>query len=164
MKNKLSQGLATNAKNTAIGPMAAVLGALALATAGPAGAAEHVIKMLNQGPSGTMVFEPAYLKVDVGDTVVFEPTQPGGHNVQSSFVPDGAESWTSSPDAEYRVEMSVEGVYLYICAPHVVMGMSGVIQVGDAVNLDAAKEAAVSTAAGFMMNKDRLTTALANVQ
>lgn len=144
--------------------LAGLLGAAALSTATPALSAEHVVEMLNQGASGNMVFEPAFLKVDVGDTVVFKPTQPGGHNAQSAFVPDGAESWTSGPDQEFKVEMTVEGVYLYVCQPHVVMGMSGVIQVGEAVNLEAAKAAAATTAGGFMMNKDRLSTALASVQ
>ena len=151
-------------KSRAVSCLVGVLGAATLSVATPAISAEHVVEMLNQGPGGNMVFEPAFLKVDVGDTVVFKPAQPGGHNSQSTFVPDGAENWTSGPDQELKVEMTVEGVYLYVCQPHVVMGMSGVIQVGEAVNLEAAKAAAATTAGGFMMNKDRLSTALASVQ
>lgn len=165
MKGMSSRGQAARFSST--GPRAAiagVLGVIVLSAAVPAMSAEHVVQMLNQGASGAMVFEPAFLKVDVGDTVVFQPTQAGGHNSQSAFVPDGAESWQSGPDQEFKVEMTVEGVYLYVCQPHLVMGMSGVIQVGEAVNLDAAKEAAAATAGGFMMNKDRLSTALASIQ
>ena len=143
---------------------ALTISAGAALAAAPASAAEHVVQMLNMGGEGPMVFEPAYLKVDVGDTVVFQPTQRGGHNSQSAYVPDGAATWVSPPDSEYKVEMTVEGVYVYVCQPHLVMGMSGVIQVGNATNLDAATAAAEQAAGSFAMNKDRLSKALAQVQ
>ncbi|MEM0954414.1 MAG: plastocyanin/azurin family copper-binding protein [Pseudomonadota bacterium] len=144
------------------------LGAVAIAGATfgatPTLAAEHVVEMLNQGPGGAMVFEPSFVKAEVGDTVVFKPAQAGGHNSKSTLVPDGAEMWNTAPDTETKIELSVEGVYVYVCQPHLVMGMSGVIQVGAASNLEAAKASAAQTSATFALNKDRLTTALAQVQ
>lgn len=41
--------------------------------------------------------------------------------------------------------------------------MVGVAQVGQPVNLDAAKKAATAESAQFVMNKDRFATALAQV-
>lgn len=167
MANSTLAAIKSAAHQTSTGSRSAIFGiaaAVGLACSANVSAAEHVVQMLNQGPGGTMVFEPAYLKVDVGDTVVFQPTQRGGHNSKSAYVPDGATEWSSPPDTEYKVEMTVEGVYVYVCQPHLVMGMSGVIQVGEAANLEAAKAAATTAAAGFAMNKDRLTNALAQVQ
>ncbi|MEM1403037.1 MAG: plastocyanin/azurin family copper-binding protein [Pseudomonadota bacterium] len=127
-------------------------------------AEEHIIEMRNQGDDGTMVFQPAFLKVALGDTVTFEPTQKGGHNTQSTLVPEGAESWKSAYDTAISIEMTVEGVYVYVCQPHIVLGMAGVIQVGEAVNLEAAKAAAAQTSGQFAMNTDRLTNALAKIE
>ena len=151
-------------RKAVLGAGAAVLAAFTALGTSQAMAAEHVVKMLNQGPGGAMVFEPAYIIAELGDVVVFEPSQRGGHNAKSVYVPEGATEWNSAPDTETRVELTAEGVYVYICNPHMVMGMAGVIQVGEAGDMDAAKAAAEKAAAGFVMNKDRLTNALAQVQ
>lgn len=129
----------------------------------PANAAEHVVKMLNSGAEGSMVFEPSYLKVAVGDTVVFEPTEAGGHNSESLLVPAGAKPWKGDPDTEIRVKLTKEGVYLYDCAPHKLLGMVGVIQVGKPVNLAEAKAVASREETNFMMGKDRFDKELAQV-
>lgn len=136
----------------------AVLGSL------PALAAEHTVNMLNTGKEGAMVFEPSYVKVAVGDTVVFKPAQPGGHNSASLLVPAGAKTWKSAPDAELKVKIEKEGVYLYSCEPHKMMGMVGVIQAGKPANLADAKKAAAAEQAKFAMNKDRFDKILANVK
>ena len=44
------------------------------------------------------------------------------------------------------------------------MGMAGVIQVGKPTNLDAAKAEADKLSKSFVMNKDRLSKALAQVK
>ncbi|MEO1078628.1 MAG: plastocyanin/azurin family copper-binding protein [Pseudomonadota bacterium] len=137
---------------------------LTAVAAGTATAAEHVVKMLNEGDSGQMVFEPSFLKVDVGDTVVFTPEQAGLHNTHATFMPEGAEGWTSEPDTEFKVTLSTEGVYLYVCQPHVVFGMVGVIQAGEAVNKDAAAEAVAAANSELAMNPDRFNEAFANVE
>jgi pseudoazurin len=127
-------------------------------------AADHTIKMLNNGASGVMVFEPAFVKVAVGDTVIFEPTQTGSHYSVSATVPEGAASWRGLPDKPLRVKIEKEGIYLYVCEPHLVMGMVGVIQAGKATNLKEATAAGKKAEAGFSMNKDRFSKALALVK
>lgn len=99
----------------------------------------YEVKMLNKGEAGAMVFEPAFLKVEVGDTVVFIPTDKG-HNVESikGMLPDGVEAFKSKMNTEYTLTLEQEGVYGIKCTPHYTMGMIGLIQVGDPVNLEAA--------------------------
>lgn len=127
-------------------------------------AAEHVVKMLNTGKDGPMVFEPAYVKAAVGDTIVFTPTDKAAHNSASLLLPAGAKAWKGAPDTEVKVKLEKEGVYLYVCEPHKVMGMVGVIQAGKPVNLAEAKAAATKEQAGFAIGKDRFDKALAQVK
>lgn len=142
-----------------------VLGALcALMAVTSAHAAEHTVKMLNAGKDGSMVFEPAFVKVAVGDTVVFTPTEKAAHNSASLLVPAGAATWKGGPDQEVRVKIEKEGVYLYVCEPHKMMGMVGVIQAGKPVNLADAKAAAGKEQAAFATGKDRFDKALAQVK
>ncbi|ASI68628.1 pseudoazurin [Diaphorobacter nitroreducens] len=137
---------------------------LLLAGASSVRAADHTVKMLNTGKDGAMVFEPAFVKVAVGDTVVFTPTEKAAHNSASLLVPTGANGWKSEPDKEFKVKIEKEGVYLYACQPHKMMGMVGVIQAGKPVNLADAKAAAAKEQATFAMGKDRFDKALAQVK
>lgn len=130
----------------------------------PVSANEHVIKMLNVGKDGSMVFEPAYVNTVVGDTVTFVPADKAAHNSASLVVPTGAKTWKGEPDQEVKIKMEKEGVYLYACEPHKIMGMVGVIQVGKPVNLADAKAVASKEQATFMMGKDRFDKALAQVK
>ncbi|MBK8402182.1 MAG: hypothetical protein IPL29_14315 [Propionivibrio sp.] len=82
----------------------------------------------------------------------------------SLLVPPGAQAWSGVADKETRVTLSKEGVYLYACAAHKMMGMVGVIQVDNPVNLEAAKQVAVQEASKFVMNKDRFEKELAQVK
>lgn len=127
-------------------------------------AEEHTVQMLNKGPTGRMVFEPSFLKAAVGDTVVFTPTEKGLHNSHATLTPTGAEGWTSEPDTELRITLDAEGVYLYVCQPHEMMGMVGVIQAGDAINKAAAEEAVADASTRLAMNKDRFRDAFAKVE
>ncbi len=145
-----------------IATAATLLGSFAFAV--PAYAAEHVVKMLNTGRDGAMVFEPAYVKAAVGDTVVFTPTDKAAHNSASLLLPAGAKPWKGAPDTEVKVKLEKEGVYLYACEPHKVMGMVGVIQAGKPVNLADAKAAAAKESAAFAIGKDRFDKALAQAQ
>ena len=125
--------------------------------------AEHKVKMLNQGEDGSMVFEPGYLQVQPGDTVTFVPVDPS-HNTHSALSPDGGESWKGSINEEVSVMLNTEGVYIYQCDPHVSLGMVGVIQVGEATNMQKAKDKAASLQGGMAMNEDRLGQYLEQVQ
>ena len=141
----------------------AVLGiALSLACAG-AMAADHQVRMLNNGKDGTMVFEPGFLRVAKGDTVKFVKVDPS-HNSAAVLVPAGAKPWKGKPDEEISVKLDQEGVYLYVCDPHKIMGMAGVIQVGKPANLAEAKGQAEALSKSFVMNKDRLAGYMAQVK
>ena len=113
--------------------------------------------MLNSGNDGTMVFEPAVIKVSLGDTIHFKATDLS-HNSASmnGMIPSGAKSWAGSLSQDISVTLDTEGVYVYQCDPHVMMAMVGVIQVGEAVNMDEVMEAAASQKSSFIMNGSRL--------
>lgn len=110
----------------------------------PAWSAEHVVRMLNAGTEGPMVFEPAFVHARIGDTLRFEPTSTG-HFVRSLAVPEGSTPWLSVPDQPFGVTLEREGLYFYNCPPHLMMGMVGLVQVGEAVNRAAATEVMKST-------------------
>tara|TARA_E500000178_G_C16866791_1_gene682345 strand:+ start:169 stop:756 length:588 start_codon:yes stop_codon:yes gene_type:complete len=118
---------------------------------------EHVVKMLNSGDGGQMIFEPAVIKVSVGDTIHFKATDMS-HNSASvqGMVPNGASAWAGSMNQDVSVTLDTEGVYVYQCDPHAMMAMIGVIQVGDAVNINEIKQASENYRATFVMNADRI--------
>ena len=117
----------------------------------------HTVKMLNQGSTGVMVFEPAVLKINVGDTVTFEATD-AAHNSASipGMLPPNANDWNGQLSRDISVTFDIPGIYGYQCTPHAMMAMVGVIQVGDAVNLDAVKAEASQKKSIFVSNTDRL--------
>ena len=130
----------------------------------PAYAADIEVRMLDRSEAeGLYAFEPSYVKAEIGDTVVFKPVSKG-HNTESLLIPGGAKPWKGANNEEVRVKLDKEGVYLYACYMHKMMGMTGVIQVGKPSNLDDAKQKVAETSAKFVMNKDRFTKALAKVQ
>ena len=59
-------------------------------------------------------------------------------------------------NADISITLDTEGVYVYQCDPHVMMAMIGVIQVGEAVNINEVKAAASSLKSTFVMNSDRI--------
>ena len=125
---------------------------------------EHTVKMLNNGAGGQMIFEPAVLKVSLGDTIHFKATD-AAHNSASidGMVPSGAKPWAGALSQDISVVMDTEGVYVYQCDPHVMMAMVGVIQVGEATNLDDIKASAADKKSAFMLNSDRLDEYLAQL-
>mgnify|MGYP001464228488 FL=1 len=118
---------------------------------------EHVVKMLNSGEGGQMIFEPAVIKVSIGDTIHFKATDMS-HNSASveGMLPDGASSWAGQLNQDISVTLDTEGVYVYQCDPHAMMAMIGVIQVGNAVNMDEIKQASQNYRSTFVMNADRI--------
>ncbi|MAC03443.1 MAG: pseudoazurin [Gammaproteobacteria bacterium] len=124
--------------------------------------AEHEIKMLNFGSEGGMVFEPGFLKVNVGDKVNFVAVDIS-HNTESveGLIPAGATSWKGEINENVSVVIDKEGVYVYQCTPHIILGMVGVIQAGEPVNKDAvmANVGKITIA----VNSERLTNYLAQV-
>lgn len=115
-----------------------------MAAALPVGAAEFDIKMLDHGPDGMMRFDPQLLKVAPGDTVHFVAIDKD-HNTETipGMLPDGAKPFSSRTGEDFRVTLSIPGVYGYRCTPHGTLGMVGLIVVGAPVNEQAAKDASV---------------------
>tara|TARA_Y100001936_G_scaffold221383_1_gene236309 strand:+ start:1675 stop:2256 length:582 start_codon:yes stop_codon:yes gene_type:complete len=125
---------------------------------------EHEIKMLNVGPGGTMVFDPPVIKVSIGDTIHFKAVDLS-HNSASvaGMMPDGARSWVGELNKDISVTLDTEGIYVYQCDPHVMMAMVGVIQVGEATNLDSIKAAAEEKKSSFIMNVGRIEAYLSQL-
>ncbi|QBF83277.1 pseudoazurin [Shewanella maritima] len=139
-------------------------GALALTLSTNAFAAEHEVKLLTADAAGqTMIMEPGYLKIAKGDTIKFTPADPT-HNVESMVIPEGAEAFNGPMGQPFSVTFNNEGVYLYKCTPHFVMGMLGVIQVDNAVNIDDVKQQWTTIEPGVMMNKERIAQYLEQAQ
>ena len=125
---------------------------------------EHIVKMLNSGEGGQMIFEPAVLKVSLGDTIHFKATDAAHNSVSmDGMIPSGASNWAGNLSQDISVVPDSEGVYVYQCDPHVMMAMIGVIQVGEAINLEEIKAAAGNKKSSFMMNSERLDTYLSQL-
>ena len=62
------------------------------------------------------------------------------------------------------VELNAEGVYVYQCTPHIALGMIGVIQVGNPINIDDIKNSLSSLESMIVMNKERVKQYLAQVK
>ena len=123
------------------------------------------IKMVNADASGqVMVFDPPFIKANVGDTVTFLPTDML-HNSQSvpGMIPSSANSWNGAMNEKITVELNTEGVYVYQCTPHIALGMIGVIQVGEASNIDDIKNSTSSLESMIVMNKERVQQYLGQV-
>lgn len=128
-------------------------------------AAEYTVEMKNMGADGPMVFEPAVIKVAVGDTVKFVLVDQL-HNSESvkGLTPEGSVTWQGEMNQDISVTLDKEGVYVYQCTPHVMLGMVGVIVAGAPVNLEAIKSDSKTLSEMFVMNKDRLDKYLAQIE
>ena len=123
------------------------------------------IKMVNADASGqVMVFDPPFVKANIGDTVTFLPTDML-HNSQSvpGLIPSSASSWNGAMNEKIVIELKTEGVYVYQCTPHIALGMIGVIQVGEAVNIDEVRNSISSLESMIVMNKERVQQYLGQV-
>ena len=124
------------------------------------------VKMVNADASGqVMVFDPPFIKANVGDTVTFLPTDML-HNSQSvpGMIPSSASSWNGAMNEKITIELNTEGVYVYQCTPHIALGMIGVIQVGEASNIDDIKNSTSSLESMIVMNKERVQQYLSQVK
>ena len=124
--------------------------------------AEYEVKMLNFGAEGGMVFEPGFLRVEVGDTINFIATDIS-HNTESiaGLIPEGAQGWSGTINENVSVVIDKEGVYVYQCTPHLILGMVGVIQAGESVNKE--KVMASIDKVTIAVNQERLTSYLDQV-
>ena len=153
-------GISSAGPGYKVNPLAAMTGAAVEVSPNKIALSEgpvHEVKMLNSGADGIMVFEPAVIKISKGDTVNFVATDMS-HNSASldGMIPAGANSWNGALSQDISITFTEEGVYVYQCTPHAMMAMVGVIQVGEAVNLDAVKAEASQKKSIFVSNTDRL--------
>ena len=121
---------------------------------------EILIDMLNKRDDGQrMVYSKDVVKISLGDTIKWLPTQPG-HNVEFVAGPDGLELPPKSIiNREVIMKFTVPGIYLYVCSPHSIMGMIGLVVVGDDISN---KEAIASYDIGGRANK-KLKALLADI-
>ena len=127
--------------------------------AAPVMAADHTVEMLSSSNGEMMVFKPAVLKIAPGDTVTWKATNPG-HNTASiaEMTPDASLEWNGKINEELKITFTKEGVYGYKCTPHYILGMIGIIAVGDNLaNLDASSNFAAAEEKKFATNKERFT-------
>ena len=118
-------------------------------------AQQHVVDMLNTLDGNIMVFNPPVIKVKPNDTVVFKSVD-AGHNTESYAVPKGAVTWEGAISKSVTVKFDKPGTYVYICEPHIMMGMLGIVQVGDVKDKDIVTRSFAKLEKRVMMNKDRL--------
>jgi len=124
--------------------------------AGLVRAEEYVVLGIDNRNYQSMFFEPDFLRIEPGDSVTFVVTN-FDHLPRSVFVPDGAAHWEAEPGKSVTVTLREEGIYIFECFYHAVMGMAGVVLVGQPVNIEEARaffERYKDEV--FAMNKDRL--------
>ena len=125
----------------------------------PAFSADHTVEMLSSSNGQMMVFKPAVLQINPGDTVTWKATNPG-HNTASinEMSPDSSLQWNGKINEELKITFTKEGVYGYKCTPHYILGMVGIVSVGDnTANLSAATAYAADAEKKFATNKDRFS-------
>ena len=129
-------------------------------------AENYEVKMVNADASGqVMIFDPPFLKANIGDTVTFLPTDLL-HNSQSvpDLIPSSANTWKGDMNEKITILLNTEGVYVYQCTPHIALGMIGVIQVGNPINIDDVKNSISSLESMIVMNKERVQEYLEQVK
>lgn len=130
---------------------------LALPVAAERGLAEPVeVIGIDNRQYEFMFFEPDFLRIDPGDSVTFVVSD-FDHLPRSVFVPDGAEPWEAESGRSITVTFRQEGIYVFECDYHAVMGMVGVLLVGTPVNFEAAEAFYENyRVKRLAMNRDRL--------
>ena len=109
-------------------------------------AEEHIVN------AAAREFKPAIVYIQPGDSVKF--TSMTSHNSVTYLIPDGATGWGEkgklAGSSFITPTLNTEGIYGYVCEPHIGFGMVGVVVVG-AVSADekaAMKERAMAELQG----------------
>jgi len=98
-------------------------------------------------------FAPLVIEIAPGDTVAWEKMSSHDTQALEGLVPEGVELWQSSMSENFQRTFTQEGIYIYICTPHIGAGMGGVIIVGKPVNLEAIKVSTVKGAVKRIVKK-----------
>jgi len=85
------------------------------------------------------VFNPDIVYIQPDDTVAW--INMTSHNSISidGLIPTGATPWRGQLGENMKITLTVEGIYGYVCEPHIGFGMMGVIVVGKPANLGEVK-------------------------
>ncbi|HIF50825.1 MAG TPA: hypothetical protein EYQ42_04740 [Thiotrichaceae bacterium] len=85
------------------------------------------------------VFKPDTIYINPGDSVAWRNMN--SHNTVSveGLIPEGAASWAGKLGENLKVTLDVEGVYAFVCQPHIGFGMVGIIVVGKPSNIEEIK-------------------------
>ena len=89
-------------------------------------AAEHSIN------AQAREFKPDIVYAQPGDTLNFKNMT--SHNSVTYVVPEGATGWGEKgklPGGSFSTSVDKEGIYGYVCEPHIGFGMVGVVVVGN---------------------------------
>lgn len=97
------------------------------------------------------MFKPAIVYIQPGDTVQWANMT--SHNVVSYVAPEGSAGFGEHgklPGGSFSATPDKEGIYGYVCEPHVGFGMVGVVVVGNPTQemKDAAMEKAAADLQG----------------
>jgi Plastocyanin len=112
--------------------MVVITTSIAILMSNSAYAAEIVIN------AEARVFNPDIAYLQPGDTITY--TNMTSHNSVSieGLIPEGATPWAGQLGESIKPVLDKEGVYAYVCQPHIGFGMMGLVVVGKPVNLEAA--------------------------
>ena len=93
---------------------------LALSSSIVAAQESHIIN------AQTRMFAPDILYIQPGDSVQWQNMT--SHDTVSieGLIPEGAQPWRGPISENFGVTLTVEGVYAYVCEPHIGFGMMGV--------------------------------------
>jgi len=108
-----------------------ILGALVYMLPNLVNAEEHVVN------AAAREFKPAIIYIQPGDSVKF--INMTSHNSVTYLLPEGGTGWGEkgklSSSSLITPVLNTEGIYGYVCEPHIGFGMVGVVVVG-AVSAD----------------------------
>ena len=123
-----------------------ILGALVYMLPNLVNADEHVVN------AAAREFKPAIIYIQPGDSVKF--INMTSHNSVTYLIPEGGTGWGEkgklASSSLITPALNTEGIYGYVCEPHIGFGMVGVVVVG-AVSADeiaAMKERAMTELEG----------------
>ena len=123
-----------------------ILGALVYMLPNLVNAEEHVVN------AAAREFKPAIIYIQPGDSVKF--INMTSHNSVTYLIPEGGTGWGEkgklAGSSLITPALNTEGIYGYVCEPHIGFGMVGVVVVGavSADDIAAMKERAMTELEG----------------
>jgi len=123
-----------------------ILGALVYMLPNLVNAEEHVVN------AAAREFKPAIIYIQPGDSVKF--INMTSHNSVTYLIPEGGTGWGEkgklASGSLITPVLNTEGIYGYVCEPHIGFGMVGVVVVGavSADDIAAMKERAMTELEG----------------